>query len=728
MKYRYIKNHVATVAQEIDDPWARPWPYPALLVEKSAWRQWCADPNTEHCFFSCCEGVAPGSRINDDNPVYSVSGLVADFDAFLDMNQLDKFKKKVSEFGPNWVCQTFSENARFGWDFEKPLLIAGPKHYARFAEVACKNLKMQKLHGGFELKALQDSAKYYDVGRKCVQMEDGKIPSATLELWSFEAARKVSMAPQEYKVPMEAVAAEVERRWPGRWRGPFAPGARGVRFWDPQADNESAAIVMNEGMLCYTGGQPFVTWREILGAQFCRQFEAQQIKAAVEGTYYDGRAFWSKGPQGLWMPSDKGDFSQRLRTMGYDSGKARGKTYSQIDEIEQKIKVDQRVDAAAPFIYRPEGIITFNNMRFLNISRAKCMEPYIESLRKPNPTFADLEERCGRLLYPYFKHLFGGENDQLWHLLAWIKLRYVNGYRQTPTRTQAIALVGRHSVGKTFLIQAVLAPLFGGYADGNSFLTGETKWTSELALSPMIVMDDGTGTGGDLRDHTKYTQRLKAIIANGELMFAQKFGAEQRIEWLGAIILACNPDSHSMIKSLPDMDLSIKNKLMLLLTSDKPFRGFLSIEENQAILAEELPWFASWLMDWNPPECVQERDERRFGLNAYHHPDLIRDVNSQGYDEITWTVIVNMLDKRAENFKTAKVAADPMLYRADLVQLHSDLVATNPTYMRDLKVRVLLLCLQSLSKKGKPVTRELSASGTERWVIDLRSTLKTENK
>jgi len=729
MKYRFIENHVANAALPIDNPWSHVNQYPTLLVEKSGWRQWCRDPDTRHCFVSCLEGVAPDIRIGQDNPVFSASGLIVDFDSLLDLSDLKKLAKRHGEYAPAWVSRTFSDNARFGWDFERPILIAGAHHWSAFAGIAIKALALNKHHAGFEREALTDPAKYYDVGREHVALTDEKIPFATLVQWSIEATRKIQMAPQEYKVPLEAIQAEVERRWPGRWRGPFTDGARGVRFWDPSANNDTAAVVREEGMLCYTGGQAFVTWREIFGVAFCRQFEAQQLAPIIDSTWYDGQRFWGKDTvSGFWQAIEKGDFTQRLRVSGYDQSKARGKTASKVDEIEGKIKTEKRVDAAAPFIHRPEGVILYNNMRFLNTARAKCMEPMPEAMGIPNPGFDDLKQNCGRLIYPFLRHFLGGENDQLWHLLAWVKHKYVNGYRRTPKRSQMTFLCGQQSTGKTFFIQAILTPILGGCGKGGSFLTGQNKWSAELAQCPLIAMDDDEGSSGDHRDMVRYTQRIKSIVANGELMFAQKFGSECAIEWLGALIAACNRDSHSLARSLPDLDLSVRNKIHLFLTNEVPFPGFSTLEENREILIKELPWFCRWLLDWNPPECTAERNEKRFGMNAYHHPDLLRDVSSQGYDEISWGVITAMMEMRAENFKTLASKADPWLYRASLVQMHADLVSTNAIYMRDLKVQVLQRCLQSLAKKGRPVSREIDSMGREVWAIDLRAHRIAEKK
>ena len=723
-----IKNHMCLATSKLERPWEHTFEYPELVLTKEQWRAWSKDPSTEHCYISCCEGMAASIRIGEDNAIFQSHGLLADYDAVWTPDQLEKLRaKKVAEYGPQYICTTFSDHARTYYAFEKPVLLVGAKHYKAFVKLLAKKLKLDKLPSlsGFEAEALADPAKYYDIGRQWYPVDPGAcIPSAQLNLWAYEASKGLTLAPKEYEIPIDKVAEEVDRRWPGRWRGEFKEGARGLRFWDLSADNESAAIVTTEGMMCFTGGQAFVSWREIFGSAFVEQFEAKKMAPILNGTWYDGRQFWtqdeSKG--GLWMATSKDDFDQKLRCMKFDPVRAKGRTCSELDEVEFAIKEQRRVDAAAPFIYRPSGRLVYNTKIFLNTSRIKCIEPVPEALRKLDPTFEDLKRNCGRLLYPYLCNFFDpiDDNVQLWHFLAWLKHFYTGAYKQAPRHGQTLVLAGDGSVGKTFMLQAILGPLMGGRAKADEFLSGRCKWTAELAESPLLGVDDSEGAGSDYKDQVAMTQRLKAISANGELMYSVKFGAEQMIEWLGRVVICCNLEEHSIARNLPDLTLSAQNKVMLLKTvsGEKKFQGFYSTQdENRAVLAEELPHFAGWLLEWAYPKCAEEVGEHRFGVSAYHHPELLQKASRGSHDSVVWEVILNMLEARKENFKSAK--ADPeVTYTADIIRLHSDLAAVNAVVLRDIKVQNLVRSLHSLMAKGKPITRSLNPrTGQEMWAI-----------
>lgn len=726
MKFLAIKNHVATATMEIEKPWEHTFKYPELLATKEAWRQWCRDTNTEHCFLSCVEGMAASTRVGDDNKVFMSRGLLVDYDTVWDPATVDKLKKKrAAEYGPQYVATTFSDNARAYYAYEKPILISGTKHYKAFARLLTKKLKLVKVLAGFEPEALEDPSKYYDIGKTWYAVEPDKcIPFNVLTLWAYEASKTVTLAPAEYKIPLEAVAEEVARRWPGRWTGDFVLGSRGIRFWDPSANNASAAVVTTEGMLCFTGGQPFIGWRELLGSQFVEKFEASKIAQVAEHTWYDGRQFWRQAEDtDPWLVTSKDDFNQSLRFHGFDPVRQKGKTCSEVDEVEYQIKSSRRVDAAAPFIYRPTGLFLHNNKRFLNIARVKCMTPVPEALRKPNPTFKDLQENCGRLLYPFLCNFFDpvDDNVQLWHFLAWLQYAYVNALRQQPKRGQQIVCAGPGSTGKTFMIQAILGPILGGRAKADDFLAGRSKWTEDLAAVGLLYLDDSEGAGPTQSDMVAFTQRVKGLVANGELMYAVKFGSEVVIEWLGRIVVACNLEENSIHRTLPDVSLSAQNKVMLFRVNDNKFQGFCKTdEENRIILAEELPYFCGWMLDWKAPACTVERGEHRFGVNAYHHPELVAKAGRGSNDELVWNAMCSMLEARSENFKAGQVGNTD--YKADIIHVHADLVTVNPSFMRDIKVQTLVRCLHSLKSKGKAITLETNpTTGQEIWCIKINN-------
>ena len=151
-------------------------------------------------------------------------------------------------------------------------MISTKEQFGKFIVYIGRKLKLSKWFGGLDTTCLGNPQQYYEIGTDWkVFQQDAPIPSSMLEFWLYDAAKDIPIVDDTanlYDIPIETVAAEVEKRFGSRWRGPFEIGRRGVRFWDPSADNETAAIVRKDGMQCFTGGKSFVSWREILGNQF----------------------------------------------------------------------------------------------------------------------------------------------------------------------------------------------------------------------------------------------------------------------------------------------------------------------------------------------------------------------------------------------------------------------------------------------------------------------------
>ena len=83
MKYRYLTNLKSKKAIGADDISTKSKDKPKFK-SKAKFREWCADIKTDHVFYSMCSGDNPALRISNDNPINSVSGVVADYDAPVD--------------------------------------------------------------------------------------------------------------------------------------------------------------------------------------------------------------------------------------------------------------------------------------------------------------------------------------------------------------------------------------------------------------------------------------------------------------------------------------------------------------------------------------------------------------------------------------------------------------------------------------------------------------------
>lgn len=711
-----IPNMRASTAFEVPAPWdlktKTPPDYTKPKEDVVAWGQRF---ETEHAYISAFEGTSAGVRVTQDgNPAYQMHGLIVDYDAPLPANPVEHIKtRRQCEYMPTHLVTTSSGQGRLVWQFEKPLLWANKTHHAAFMKLLLKNLKLNRWLGGLDTQALAQWWTYYELGKQWdVVDESARIPSSILTLWFFQTAEGVKFDDSKkitYNIPDEDLASEVEARYPGRWKGPFTKGSRGVRFWDPQADNETAAVVTADGMLCYTGTQAFVPWRQLFGAAFVEKYEADAVSDIIENAVYDGQKFYMRTnpDKHEWVEFAKPDFTQELRVRGKNSARTKGSTASEIDIIENRIKRDNRIKAALPFLFFPTGVIRYEGMRFLNVSTLAPVQPAAPEVGI-SPDFAD-GRRTFPMIHGVLRSMFlvsSGDTGvaQLNHLLAWMKYAYENALAHTPKPGHTIIIAGPQGKGKTFLSWHIISGLMGGRADAAAHLVDGDRWTARIVEKPIMTVDDSSA----LRDEVsrrEFTNRIKKYTANAEILCDQKFEKTGGVPWLGRIVVTCNLDAESLM-ILPDMQTSTADKICLFKASDAKI-DFKSREENEAAVKRELPSFGRFLLEWEyPPETRGE--DSRFGITAFHHPDLYDEARAHGIG-----LLLEMTHGFLEEYFELHPEKD--YWEGTALNLCADLSAKYPQQAKEIKHRGMNVQLGKAASAGYRVVKLQSEESLTIW-------------
>lgn len=722
--YFSIPNNRATTVVRVDDPSALPPPdYAQFNGDKKAFRLWCQNRLTQHHFLSCCEGVTDGLRVSADNQIYRVHGLLVDYDAAPPDAAIEHLKRNMAaEFLPTWFVSTFSGHCRLVWEFEYPFYPIGTKHYKAFIQNAAKSLCLNAWLPGLDAGSLGDPSHYYEQG-VWQRVSDTRIPSAHVELWTLSAASQIVLPEAtgalDYSIPMDRIAAEVEARYPNKWTSVFEAGARGPAFWSVNGGSANCCVLFSEGVYCFseTVGAGFYTWERIFGKGFVEQFETDKVKEILnEPIYYDGQHFWRSGDDGTWDCINKQDYTQELRLRGFSGKIARGETFSQIDKIETMVKTAKRVAAAVPFLYYPEGRIYYEGERYLNTCRVRPLSP-APPFGEPATSLADCRRKFP-FLYKLLTTMFYIEaNDpknpddevdygtlQLERFLAWLKFFYVQSWKQDPRPGHAIVLAGPPDKGKTFLFKHVLSKLMGGAlsgsSDGTGHLAGGERWTERLIRTPLILIDDNL-MSADPREVTRFTARVKKYVSSPTMIYEQKFRAQAELPWLGRIVVLCNTDAESL-RMLPGMSLSVRDKISLFKASEARMQ-FGTWAENQKLVLEELPNFARFLIDWIVPDrsAAQEGNDR-FGVKAFHHPDLMNESLQSGLDGIVLDLLSHMMEELGEH---DKVGDGEKVWTGTYTALYNQLAVLYERIMYDIKPRALAICLGNLSRNGYDISQ-----------------------
>ena len=603
-----------------------PWSFtPKIPAEarrdKPAFRTWGAETTTEHLFYSASEGINGELRVNKTtNPLKKLSGLIADYDSSIASSVIDEQLKEWSgENQPNWVSRTFSDGARVVWLFEQPLPMDNPNLVKPFLKIAAEELRAEKLLPGWDKPAWNDLARIYEVGRDWRAVGQSPLPTNRLYDILMRAASKVRWAAEGMAIPLEIIAEEVDRKFPGRWEGAFEEGKRGVVFFDPSASNPTSAIVTPAGMVCFSQEKIFYTWRDIFGPEFVRKFEEDRIGAAASEAWYDGNRYWLKSAHGVWHDHSKDDFVMRLKVQhGLNASREGRATCSEVERVLMFVQEQRRVQGAVPSIYNPEDTVTINGRRFVNSSAVRVVQPAdVRQTWGDNfPWLAEFLDTCwDEQLVPCVvedkpaqpaKEIF----------LAWFKRLYLTALQGNLHKGHSLFLVGKVATGKTLLGTRIVAGGMGGGAEAADFLLSSSHFNKELAHVGIWNIDDGS-VNCDQRSQQKFAEMIKRAVANPNMSYHAKHQDQQRVEWHGRIIVTLNDDASSL-GMIPNIDTGLQDKVIVLKFSDKK-RDFPPKAQLEGTIQAELPYFSRWMLDYDVPAGLI--GEPRFGINAYIHEE-----------------------------------------------------------------------------------------------------------
>jgi hypothetical protein len=635
----FIPNHSAHNLTEIDVPHLLAREARPNFTTKAQMLEWAGDQSTEHTFYNFTEPKNSALRVsNKDNPAVWLHGLVADLDLAISDEMLAGLVAKMSvDFPVAFTSKTFSGGARMVWVFEKPVAIINGDLAKALLKRLEKEMKLSKLPC-FDVGAFYDLSRYFELGQDWVVVNsNARISQTTLNKFLWDAAEKLDWRKEGgAEIPIDDIAAEVERRWPNRWAGVFAVGAMGVRFWDAKADSPKGAWVRENGILAFTGENKFMHWDEILGKAFVATYEANRIGGAITNSYFDGKMYWAKDAVGNWHANTTEVLRRDLRSKGLSTDSRKG-TMPEVDRALHHIESNARIDGASAFVFNDAEIVSLGGQKLLNVSRAKAHPPAdgVHAWGEKFPWIAK-----------YLETVF--LDGQLDVFLSWHHLFWTRSWTYKPTKGHAMFIAGPAGVGKTMLSYRILGGSVGGFTDASQYLLGATEFNSEILESPLGCVDDAVAMA-DRRSHDVYSQMVKKMVANPTLTYRKMYCNPVVIPYHGRIVITLNDDAVS-IGMLPSVDGSILDK-MIFLKASVPTVDFAVAGGPDTVIRAELPFYLSYLRDYKIPDHLAGAS--RFGMQAYKHPELLNDAANNS-SSTEFGELVNLW--RAEYFTQCKDA------------------------------------------------------------------------
>ena len=626
MKYRYLKNLRDNSAHYTSDLSKLKKQKPSFST-KADYREWCADAHTDHVFYSSVEGRAPSKRVSNDNPAHKIYGVVADYDASVDWAAIDsdiKFKCGAGKL-PTWRSKTQSGYLRLVWEFKEPIPIE-PELFDTFMLNMMKSLQLNKLFAGFDSSSLRAN-QYFELGEDWVKTSeplDASIVQAAL-------AKAVSDKPpqsSDTSIPISTVAEEIESRFPNRWVGDFEIGSRGPLFWIDDGINRDGCQVVEDGIVCYSdrAGKGFMSWRDIFGAGFVKDYEEKKLAGLLDEYWFNGRSFFKVlFNSAVSIPRDQ--LILELRQAGFTAKPRKNQPLSEVEAAILTVSNQNRIDEIAPVVFSGDRVVSYNGHRILNCANIDPVQPD-----------ADGDKTKWPFLDKWLSQLFvdSGSSPALDYFYSWLKRFYMSVLEREFVQGQALLLVGPTNKGKSLLSNRVISGLVGGYADASDYLSGQTKFNKDLGRVATWVIDDTT-SAASFQDQRKATELIKRAVANPRVEYQAKYADAMSIPWTGRVVMSLNMDINSL-SVIPSLDSSNRDKLMALRIRDNATSNFPRNSILEKTIEDELPFFAKFLMDWVIPKEVE--DVGRFGVQSF----IDNTIADAAYDNSSRSTVAELVE------------------------------------------------------------------------------------
>jgi len=490
------------------------------------------------------------------------------------------------------------------------------------------------LFAGFDKSSLRAN-QYFEFGDNWKKIGD-PLDDNVVKTMILKAAMDKPPQTTETSIPLDVVAGEVLKRFPNRWMGEFIEGERGPLFWINDGIEREGCAITSDGMLCFSdrAGKSFVTWKEILGNKFVEQYEKTKLGDLLDNYWFNGTKFF-KLLHGTAVVIPKEQLILELKKLGFLPRAKKGQTVSEVEAAILSISNDNRIDEIAPIIWSKDRVVQTNSHRILNSQNVHPVEPAENGDPKNWP-----------YIHKWLNQLFvNDKRPTIEYFHAYMKRFYESVLFRKAKQGQGLILVGPTGRGKTLIARRIIGALVGGYSDASEYICGQTSFNKELARVPCWCVDD-TKSAASFQDQRKATEIFKRVVANPDISYMAKYCDELSIPWSGRIILTLNMDANSL-SVIPSLDSSNRDKIMALRISDDATQDFPSNEDLEELILNELPYYAKWLLDWNPP--IELVGRSRYGVVSY----IDNSIASAAYDNSSRSSIAELVEffcKRAREY------------------------------------------------------------------------------
>ena len=606
---------------------------------KDSFRKWCSNENTEHFFVSLCEGKNPNCRINKENQCKRINGIMVDF---------DKPKKKPNlqnlKFNPQFYTISFSGGYHFFWEFDHPVEIENSNELASyFLENIIEKIGIKEICDGYDEMSHRPTS-FMEFGGEKIRISEEKISQGfTSEVYEETKSYYQFLNKKDNKILIsknlelsDSLKNILKEHYP-KFNKNIKVGERTICFWEEESEDPKSTIIFGKGAFCHSANRGWKSWKDLLGSSYNQ--ESKKIDISLENFIskyyysYEKDSFFTFFGERIVKPVSSQAFSDNYFSEGFEK--------EDLKQTRNSIRKNNVVIGAYPFPCSTKKIIKLkegkDTITFLNSSISKSIE-------SEKGEFIHLNE----FLLSIFK-----EKD-LEYFISTIARKYKSIKENTDKKTLAIFIVGGVGIGKTFLSCGVLSKLFGGHADPTSFFNGETNFNSHIFEKPLLCIDDKPESQVFF-SKTRFSQNLKRFVANQTLNFSKKNSPDLQLPFSSQIICTLNEDVESLSAGLPESDLNMDDKILVLKLKEDAKK--LDSELAEKIL-DEVKYFANFLMEYETPKEIHSS---RFGVKGFIDPEVETICNSTKIENCIKESLFEWINENFYYLESRKMTARQIL-------------------------------------------------------------------
>ena len=310
----------------------------------------------------------------------------------------------------------------------------------------------------------------------------------------------------------------------------------------------------------------------------------------------------------------------------------KGTPVSEVETELYNIQRNHRINYAGPLCGRNAGLHEENGHLLL----VTCA-----------PAFINPADGNAPLLIDFFHNLFGrSAGDPLFSkqfLIFCLWIKHARNALKNPAvhlPGQLLAMIGPADCGKSLGQDLITMMLGGRSADPSLWLQGRSPFNGEMWGAEHLVLSD-TNLEDTPKAKKELRDRLKELVANSQYSCHRKFRDELTLRPIWRISMSVNDDPDS-IPVLPTLDASMRDKIIYLRVYSPPVPFSTETPEARDAFFKKLvaaiPAFVGMI---DRLECPPELVSGRFGVRDFHHPEIVKLLDSQNPD----TEVSEILEK-----------------------------------------------------------------------------------